>query len=334
MPEALLHKNKPLAVAIAIILTVSLHIGNFIQPLPDPISAGPLYYFFQTHTWPLVAKTGLAILVLVACGALFDFIISRFNFLGSISGYPVVFFAVFASLHPIMGSFSPGLSALPFLLLGILALMVNYGQSHGQFSILSNGMCLSVASLLYPPFIIFIPFGITALAILKPANWREFAAQILGFGLPYGLFYSVLYLADLPMAPWQKPGYDNMIAFFGGFNSSWGFWLASAFCFALLNLGLLNMFNTYNTYKIITRRFFSIIILIPAFLIPAAAWPQIPDADVWWPVVIPFAALTGRLFLDIKKISLARLIFAIFIIVALLARFNYYWGDAFSLKMA
>lgn len=333
MPEALLHKNKPLAVAIAIILAVLLHIGNFFQPLPEPISVGPLYQFLHASTWPPFVQTILAIAVLIISGLLLDLIVSRFNFLGSISGYPVLFFAVFASLHPIMGTFSPGLAALPFIILGIWALMINFGQSHGQFSAFANGLCFSIPSLIYPPFVVLIPFGITALAVLKPAKWREFSAQILGFGMPYGLFYAILYLSDAPIEPWIKPGYDNLVAFFGGFNSSWGFWLAAAFCFALLNLALLNIFNTYNTYKIITRRFFTIVILIPAFLIPAAAWPQIPDADVWWPVIIPFSVLVGRLFLDIKKISLARLIFIVFILVALLARFDYYFGSAFTFKL-
>ena len=333
MPEALLHKNKPLAILIAIIVTVLAHIGNFWEPLPAPVSAGQLYQFMQVEAWPLGVKTGVAIGILALSGLLFDVILSRFNFLGGISGYPILFFAVFASLHPIMGSLSPGLLTLPFIILGIWALMSNFNESHGQFSALANGICFSLASLIYPPFILLLPFGITALAVLKPANWREFTAQILGFGLPYGFFYAILYLTDVPILPWEKPGYDNMVAFFNGFNSSWGFWLTAAVCFGILNLALVNMFNTYNTYKIISRRFFSIIILIPAFLIPAAAWPRIPDTDVWWPVIIPFSVLVGKLFWDIKRIGFARLLFALIVLVALLARFDYYFGSAFTLKL-
>lgn len=333
MPEALLHKNKPLAVIIAISITLLLHIGNFIKPIPAPVSSGQLYQFMKVQEWPLALNTATALVVLALCCLLFDSIISRFNFLGSISGYPVLFFAVFASLHPAMGAMSASLMALPFIILGLWALMVNFNQQHGQFSALAVGMCFSIASLFYPPFIILLPFGITALALLKPASWREFTAEILGFGLPYAFFYSILYLTDLPIQTWQKPGYDHLVNFFRGFRSSWGFWLAAAACFGVLNLGLVNVLQTFNTYKIITRRFFTIVIFIPAFLIPAAMWPQLPDVDVWWPVIIPFSVLVGRLFLDIKKISFARLIFALLLLVAILARLDYYFGGELTFKL-
>ena len=333
MPEALLHKNKPLAVAVALVLALVLHAGNFMRPVPASPNPGPLYQLLQVSTWPpvLLPIVGLAILALTAL--LLDMQLSKFNLLGSISGYPVLFFAVFASLHPSMGSLSPGLAALPFIVLAFWGFLVNFGHKHGQFSALATGLCLAIASLLYYPFLIFLPFGITALAVLKPASWREFTAQIVGFGLAYGIFYSLLYLTDMPMPVYPQIGYADLPAFFGGFSSSWGFWVASGVCFVLLNLALANIFNTFNTYKIITRRFFSIVLLVPAFLIPASALPPQPDVDVWWPVAIPFSVLMGRFFLDIKKPAVARLIFALLILAMLLARFDYYFGSGFTFKL-
>ena len=333
MPEAFLHKNKPLAIVVGILLTVLMHIGNFILPIPPSPNMGPLYTLMQVDAWPLTLQTTVCILLIISCGALLDVIISRFNFLGSISGYPVIFFGVFASLHPVMGTMAPGLAALLFIILGILAFMINFGQSHGQFSAWASGVCFALASLLYTPFVLFIPFAITSMVVLKPARWREYAAQVLGFGLPYGIFYSILYLADIPFPAWDKPGYADIFKFIHGFSFSWGFWLAAITCFVLLNIALLNIFRTFNTYKIITRRFFTIVILIPAFLIPASVWPQIPDTEVWWPVVIPFSVLMGRLFLDIKKPAFARLILIILILVMLLARFDYYFGSGFTFKL-
>lgn len=334
MPEALLHKNKPLAIAVAVVLAVLLRIGNFLEAVPAAPGAGPLYVLTRADLWPpyLQASVGLGLLAL--CATLLDMMLSRFNLLGVISGYPVLFFAVFASLHPVMGGISAALMALPFVVMGIWGLMVNFGQKHGQFSILATGLAFATASLFYYPFIILIPYGIVALAVLKPASWREFTSLILGFGLPYGFFYSILYLTDYPMPLLGKIGYADLEAFVGGFSPSWGFWLAAGVCFGTLNLALANILNTYNTYKIITRRFISIGILIPAFLIPASALPPSPDAGVWWPVAIPFAVLMGRLFLDLKKVAYARLIFILLLLVALLARFDYYFGDLISFKLA
>lgn len=333
MPETLLHKNKPLAVGVAVLLAVLLRLGNFFEPLPPSPHPGPLYALWQTAAWPPILLPIVALLVLALSATLLDMLISRFNLLGSISGYPVLFFAVFASLHPVMGSLSPGVAALPFVVAGIWAFMLNFGQKRGQFSALASGLAFSCAALLYSPFLILIPFGITALAVLKPASWREYTAQILGFGLPFGLFYSVLYLSNLPMPSSPSIGYMDLPAFFGGFSSSWGFWVAAGVCFITLNLSLLSTFNSYNTYKIITRRFFSIVILIPAFLIPASALPPLPDMDVWWPVAIPFAVLAGRFFMDIKKPSVARLLLVVLLLAALLARFDYYFAGGFTFKL-
>ena len=333
MPLTLLHKNKPVAVVIALVVAVVMRFGNFFMPVPASPNPGPLYALFHTELWGPAILTCAALAVSALCALLLDVILSKFNLLGTISGYPVFFFAVFASLHPAMGSLSPALAALPFILLGIWAFMVNFGRKHGQLSALASGMAFAVASLLYSPFLILLPFGITALAVLKPAKWREFAAQLIGFGLPYGIFYSVMYLAGRPFAPYPTPGYADMPAFFGGFTSSWGFWLAAGVCFALLNLSLFTTLNTYNTYKIITRRFFTIVVLLPAFLVPASALPPLPDTDVWWPVAIPFAALAARFFLDIRRPAFARLILALLFLTALLARFDYYFGGAFTFKL-
>lgn len=333
MPEALLHKNKPLAVGVAVSLAVLLRAGNFLEPLPLSPHPGPLYTFLHTETWPVFLLPLTALALLAFSAVLLDTLLSKFNVLGTISGYPVLFFAVFASLHPAMGSLSPGVAALPFLVMALWGFLINFGQKHGQFSALATGLAFSCAALLYSPFLIFVPFGITALAVLKPAGWREFVAQIFGFGLPYGIFYAVLYLADVPFPAYSDIGYMDLPRFFDGFSSSWGFWVAAGVCFAVLNLSLANAFNTFNTYKIITRRFYTIVILIPAFLIPASAFPPAPDTDIWWPVAIPFAVLTSRLFIDIKKIAFARLIMAVLLLAALLARFDFYFGSGFTFKL-
>lgn len=333
MPEALLHKNKPLAVGIAVLLALLLRLGNFFEPLPPSPHPGPLYLLLHTDQWPPVLLPIVGLLVLAFSATLLDMLVSRFNLLGSISGYPILFFAVFASLHPVMGSLSPGLAALPFVVMGLWGLMVNFGQKRGQFASLASGLAFSCAALLYMPFLILFPFGITALSLLKPANWREYTAQVLGFGLPFGLFYALLYLTDAVIPPFPPIGYADLPTFFGGFASSWGFWMAAGVCFAMLNVSLVSTFNTYNTYKIITRRFFSIVILFPAFLIPASALPATPDADVWWPVAIPFAVLMGRFFMDIKKIAVARLFLILLLLAALLARFDYYFAGGFTFKL-
>lgn len=333
MPEALLHKNKPLAILFALGIMLLLHIGNFVVPSPQVQSSGQLYQLIGCSAWHTALNAALALLLIIISGALFDLILTRFNFLGNISGYPILFFALFASLHPSMGSLSPALLSLPFIVLGLWALAINYGQKHGQFSSLAIGLCFSIASLLYPPFIVLFFFGVTSLAIIKPAHWREFTALVIGFGLPYGIFYSLLYLTDTPVIAWEKPGYDNLVRYFDGFKPTWGFWLSVITCFAVLNLALLNVVNTFNTYKIITRRFFTLIILLPAFLIVASAWPQVPDVDVWWPVVLPFSVLVARLFIDLQKVQFARLIFFLLLLVALLARFDYYFGSTFTYKL-
>lgn len=333
MPEALLHKNKPLAVGVAVLLAVGLRLGNFLEPLPLPSHPGPLYALLHTDRWPPLLLPVAGLLVLALSATLLDMLVSRFNLLGSISGYPILFFAVFASLHPVMGSLGPGLMALPFVVMGLWAFMVNFGQKRGQFSALGSGLAFSCAALLYLPYLVLVPFGITALALLKPANWREYTAQVLGFGLPLALFYSLLYLTDRPMPVFPPIGYADLRAFAAGFTSSWGFWIAAGVCFALLNMALVSTFNSYNTYKIITRRFFTVIILIPAFLIPASAFPPEPDTEMWWPVAIPFAVLVSRFFMDIKRPAVARLFFIILLLAALLARFDYYFAGGFTFKL-
>lgn len=333
MPAAFLHKNKPLAIVLTMVYVLVFRIGNFLAPLPVNHAQGQLYDFLQADRWPLLLQTGIGLALVFISGILLDMLVTRFGFLGKISGYPFVCFGIFASLHPLLGGLDPALVALPFLLLGFWALVINYGEKQGQISAFAVGAAFAMAALIYPPFLFFLLFGLAALASMKPASWKEYFSLAIGFGIPHYFFYAILYLLDIPAKPFAKTGYHDMVHFFAGFSFSWSFWMTVIFCFSIIFLGLLNVLNTYNTYKIITRRFFNIVLLLPLFLLPAAFVPILPEVDAWWPMVITFSVLTGRLFLDIKKISYLRLILVLAILVSILVRLDYYFGETFTFKL-
>lgn len=333
MPKAFLHKNKPLALIASLSIVLLFRLGNLFEPVAESSGAGILYPFLRVEVWPAFVQVLVSVALLVISAIIFDLILTRFNILGSISGYPLFFFAVFASLHPAMGSMSPAVLALPFIGAACWALLINYSEKRGQFTALWSGLFLAFAALFYAPFILLFPFGIVALATLKPASGREFIAQSMGFLLPFGFAYAVFYLSDYHGARWPLPGYVDLPNFFDAFSSDWDIWMVTVLVFGLLNFALFISFNQMSTYKILVRRFFVALIMLPAFLVLAFMMSPLPNVGAFWPVVFPFSLLLSRLFIDFRSKAFLRLLLGLVLLVALLAHFNYYFGSDFTFKL-
>lgn len=328
-----LHKNKPVSVLISVLLVIVLRAGNFFYPAEKSSADGVLYPFLHVEDWPVFVQTlagiGLTLLNLF----LFDFVLTRFNLMGNLSGLPVFFFAIIASLHPSMGNISPGLTALPFIVLGFWGLLNNFGEKRGQYSAFWAGLSFGFSALLYFPYIVFIPFAITSLSVMKPATGREYIALVLGLVLPFGWTYSLFFLTDYPIPTISKVGYADLSMFAKGISKSWGVWLSAFTIFGLMNLGLLNLVKTFNANKIIVRRFFTVLIILPAFLLAGIGLSSQPSPDIFWPLVFPFTILLSRLFPEIKNPGLQKLLIGILFITMILARFDFYFGGSFTFKL-
>lgn len=326
------HKNKSFSVAFSTVLLLILRIENFfIDPRPAA-SSGIIFPLLRTETWPHALQVFVSLLLCLSTLFLFDQLLIRFNLGLGLSGLPVLFFALFAGFHPVFGFLTGASFAIFFIPLSLWALLANFSERKGQFSAFGFGFILSLSVLFCSPLIILFAFSFVALSVMKAPSWREYAALTLGLGMPPGLTYWIFFLADYHPYALPLPGYTHLWAFFSGISVKWSLWAALGLVFVLMNAALLHALQRINTFKIITRRFFSVLVVLPAFLIVGFPLASQATADIFLPVVFVFTVLLSRFVSDIQNPDLLRLLALMLIFALLLSRFDYYFAGSFTFK--
>ena len=319
--------------AVSLTLLLLLRIENFFLEPVSASSSGILFPLLQTETWPLSLQASVALLLPVATLFLFDQLLIRFNLWSGISGLPVLFFALFAGLHPVFGFLSGASFALFFIALSFWALLTNFSERRGQFSAFGFGFILAFSVLFYSPFLVLVPFAVVALTVMKAASRREYAALVLGLGMPVGLTYWAFFMADYHRYVWPVPGYTDLSVFVSGISLKWSMWLVLGVLFLLINAALFHTLQRIASLKIITRRFFTVLMVLPALLLAGFPLASEPSAHMFLPVVFVFTVLLSRLIPDIQNPSLARAVMVALVLAILLSRFDYYFAGSFTFKL-
>ena len=92
---------------------------------------------------------------------------------------------------------SPVLIANTFILIAVLNLLRTYKIPNPSAYIFNSGFYLSIASLVYTPYIFMVLFGIIILYILRSFKMLEKIQYFIGFILPYFFLYTYKYWADM-----------------------------------------------------------------------------------------------------------------------------------------
>lgn len=102
-----------------------------------------------------------------------------------------VLFAVSFSLHVFCVGHVVGLLGL----LSYFCAFASY-QNGGRVYVFVNFLCLSLASLFFPPFIFFVPLCWASLALLRSFDLKSFCASLLGVITPYWCLLAYMVLFD------------------------------------------------------------------------------------------------------------------------------------------
>lgn len=328
-----LHRNKNLSVVVSLLLLLLFRVEHFFVNSVETQSSGLLFSLLHTETLPLFWQTALNLLLSAVVILLFDQLLMQFNLGTGISGLPVFFFTIFLGIHPLFGSLSGALFGMLFIVLAFRALLFNFSEQKGQINAFGFGFLMGMSVLFYASFLVLVPFSLAALFIMKPASRKEFFALLFGLGMPVGLTFWLFFLLDYHRYVWPYPGYADLTAFFHPVRFYAGFWIFSGLLALLFGVALLDMLRQLASYKIITRRFYSVIMLLPLFLLLAAPLSPVATASVFLPVAFAFSVLMSRFMPGIKNQGIVRLVMAALVIAILLGRYHHYFADAFTFKL-
>lgn len=190
--------------ALAVVFHVN-HENVFINSAASFLFADGGYAVLD-QAWAKIA----GVLLLVGNVILFDHVLNSQELVEKNNRVPAylmgLYFAYALQENPI----HPQLFAQLLLSLSYQRFISTYRVERAAPTIFDGAFCLSCAVILYPPYWMFFALGFICLIVLRPFNPREYGLVLLGLGLPYLFYYTLLFLFDQSM---QKPVEDIINSF-------------------------------------------------------------------------------------------------------------------------
>lgn len=285
--------------AIAIVIWVFGFIHPFVLPVKHTM---PLYELMAGSFTNIPWLSCLIALVLVIGEAfLLNYIVNENEVLSKQNYLPALFYIVFMSNNNAMLTLHPLLFGNLFLLFAIQKLLSSYRKDKAFSEAFDAGLLISIASLFYFPFAVFLPLLGIGLIILRPFNWREWLISSIGALIPYlfvitffflydrldYLFYDKMFYQFIR----EKPKLDFPKTFY--FMISVG-WLIILFSIGKIIVGV--GIGSQRTKK-------SIIFLVWFFFLSAFSILLAPEISTKYfsAMAIPAAVFCSKYFANIKK---------------------------------
>ena len=121
-----------------------------------------------------------------------NYIVTKNEILTKQSYLPALLYIVFISNNNEMLMLHPALIANLFLLFAINTLLSSYRKDTAFSQAFDAGFLVSIATLFYFPYIVFLPLLGVGFILLRPFLWREWVISFMGAIVPY-LFVITFY---------------------------------------------------------------------------------------------------------------------------------------------
>ncbi len=176
------------------LIAIVIWVFGFIHPSVLPLKHSmPLFEFFaglfSNIPW---LSTLIGLLLVIGQAFLLNFIVNENEVLDKQTYLPALFYIVFMSNNDAMLTLHPLLFGNLFILLALHRLLSSYRKDKAFAQSFDAGFLISIATLFYFPFVVFLPLLGVALVLMRPFNWREWIISFFGAALPY-LFILTFY---------------------------------------------------------------------------------------------------------------------------------------------
>lgn len=116
------------------------------------------------------------------------------------SSLPLLFFLLLECVNPeLTAELRIGNILVPVLLVSLALLYNTYQNPHPQNQSFTFALLISAGSLLWSPFILFLPLFWVGLYLTRALNWKSFFASLIGVVTILWLFYGGHFIWDYPL---------------------------------------------------------------------------------------------------------------------------------------
>ncbi len=295
--------NNASALLFLPVIAIVIWVYGFIHPIILPVKHSmPLYELlagiFVNIPW---LSTLIGLLLVIGEAFLLNFIVNENEVLEKQNYLPALFYIVFMSNNNAMLTLHPLLFGNLFILLAFHKLLSSYRKDNAFSQAFDAGLLISISTLFYFPFVVFLPLLGLALIIIRPFNWREWIISFFGAVIPYlfvitfyfwndrldYLFYDKMFYQFIR----EKPIVDFPMTFYFMLGIGWMVILFSIFKI-ILGVGI----GSQRTKK-------SIVILVWTLFFSALSILLAPEISTKYfsALAIPSAVFCANYFSHIKK---------------------------------
>ena len=303
--------NNASALLFLPVIAIVIWVYGFIHPIILPVKHSmPLYELlagiFINIPW---LSTLIGLLLVIGEAFLLNFIVNENEVLEKQNYLPALFYIVFMSNNNAMLTLHPLLFGNLFILLAFHKLLSSYRKDNAFSQAFDAGLLISISTLFYFPFVVFLPLLGVALIILRPFNWREWIISFFGAVIPYlfvitfyfwndrldYLFYDKMFYQFIR----EKPIVDFPMTFYFMLGIGWMVILFSIFKI-ILAVGIGSQRTKKSIVLLVWTLFFSALSILLA--------PEI-STKYFSALAIPSAVFCSNYFTHIKKEWWAELLF-------------------------
>jgi hypothetical protein len=196
---------------------------------------------------------GLNLLFSIANGYLISFVCTKHEISDKQNLLPGFFFILFTGLLNLSGAFHPIIPASTIVLIALFRLFSIYREEMSLSEVFDASFLLSLAVLVYAPFIVFVSIPFIAMLILKPFKLREWLLSLLGLLAPLILASALLFMGNRDYLYYWQIIRESIIPIHA-FSFGKGTFLihtAAVLCFFL---SIIYMLGRSNSQKIKTQK--------------------------------------------------------------------------------
>ena len=275
----------------------------FIYPTIVPVKHSmPLYELFagSFSNNPLLG-TLIALILIIGEAFLLNYIVNENEVLSKQNYLPALFYILFISNNNDMLLLSPPLIANLFILFAINKLLASYRKDNAFSQAFDAGLLISIATLFYFPYVVFLPLLGVGLIIMRPFNWREWVISFIGAAIPYFFVISFYFWKDqLDYLFFDKMFFSlTRVKTPHIFHKSFYFMIGAGWLVLLFSMGKLFQGVGIGSQK--TKK--AIVLLVWFFFFSALSVLIAPEISTKYfsALAIPSAVFCSNYFTDIKK---------------------------------
>jgi hypothetical protein len=245
--------------------------------------------------------TLIAALLVIGEAFLLNYIVNENEVLTKQNYLPAALYILYMSNNNAMLMLHPALFGNLFILFAINKLLSSYRKDNAFSQAFDAGLLISLATLFYFPYVVFLPLLGIALILMRPFNWREWIISFLGAVIPFVFVVTYYFWNDILdyllfdkmfyFIVKEKPRMDFPPSFYVMMVIGW---------FIIL-LSLAKIFQGVGIGSQKTKK--SIILLIWFFFFSALSIFIAPEISTKYfsALAIPTAVFSANYFSNIKK---------------------------------